>query len=267
MYFHHSMIYPDGTNIQGKLNHQRHINWLGLNRMDIQGKSAIDIAANDAFFAFWSEWNGASRVIATDVDYYKDYDWGPAGPPQGIDDLKQQNKAEAFWFHHENTNSQIERKQLSIYDTSPENVGKIDFVFNFGLIYHLRHPRLAIERSAEICQELLFLETEVLPSYRRTMVTLDAGGRSGMLTKTDACIPSEAAIAHWMDFAGLPYVFIERGNPPKRQRFVACRSESWKQRLLANPGLFMADEKYWDEVRAANQKFHKGMHSILSELA
>ena len=46
-------------------------------------------------------------------------------------------------------------------DLSPERVGQFDVVFFLGVLYHLRHPLLALERIASVTRKLLILETVV----------------------------------------------------------------------------------------------------------
>ena len=46
-------------------------------------------------------------------------------------------------------------------DLSPERVGQFDVVFFLGVLYHLRHPLLALERIASVTRQRLLLETVV----------------------------------------------------------------------------------------------------------
>ena len=48
------------------------------------------------------------------------------------------------------------------YDLNPDVIGKFDYVFFFGVFYHLRYPLLALDKIFRICQEKLFIETEIL---------------------------------------------------------------------------------------------------------
>jgi tRNA (mo5U34)-methyltransferase len=44
---------------------------------------------------------------------------------------------------------------------SPERIGTFDVVLVLGVLYHLRHPLLALERIASVTDDLLILETVV----------------------------------------------------------------------------------------------------------
>ena len=45
---------------------------------------------------------------------------------------------------------------------NPNTIGKFDYVFFFGVFYHLRYPLLALDNIFRICQEKLFIETQIL---------------------------------------------------------------------------------------------------------
>jgi tRNA (mo5U34)-methyltransferase len=46
-------------------------------------------------------------------------------------------------------------------DLAPEKIGTFDIVLFLGVLYHLRHPLLALERIASVTAGLLILETVV----------------------------------------------------------------------------------------------------------
>ena len=53
----------------------------------------------------------------------------------------------------------MEDKLISVYDISPENVGTFDIVLFLGVLYHLKHPLLALERVFSVTKELAIIET------------------------------------------------------------------------------------------------------------
>jgi tRNA (mo5U34)-methyltransferase len=54
---------------------------------------------------------------------------------------------------------------MPVYDVSPERLGRFDVVFCFGLLYHLRHPLLALDRLAAVTGELLCVESAILDDF------------------------------------------------------------------------------------------------------
>ena len=57
--------------------------------------------------------------------------------------------------------SRVEDVTIDVLDLSPERVGVFDVVFFLGVLYHMRHPLLALERIASVTKGTLILETHV----------------------------------------------------------------------------------------------------------
>ena len=111
---------------------------------DLSGKTVLDIGSYDGFFAFEAEKRGAKYVLAIDRH--------PADHC-------------GFALARELLNSKVEYMISSVYDLSPETHGMFDVVFFFGVLYHLKHPLLAIEKIHSVCREYLLLETHVLDNH------------------------------------------------------------------------------------------------------
>ena len=72
--------------------------------------------------------------------------------------------------------SKVEDLDIDVMDLSPERVGMFDVVFFLGVLYHLRHPLLALERVASVCRRLLILETVVdMVGIRRPVMAFYPG--------------------------------------------------------------------------------------------
>jgi tRNA (mo5U34)-methyltransferase len=123
---------------------------LRLARLDLPqslaGLSVLDIGAWDGFFSFEAERRGASRVVAADYFSWHGPGWG--------------SKA-GFELARRTLGSKVEDIDIDVMDLSPERVGQFDVVFFLGVLYHLRHPLLALERIASVSRKLLILETVV----------------------------------------------------------------------------------------------------------
>lgn len=113
---------------------------------DLHGWSVLDIGAWDGFFSFEAERRGASRVLATDSFVWES---GAASGKAGFELARRALK------------SQVEDKTIDIYDLSPETVGTFDLVLFLGVLYHLRHPLLALEKVASVTRRMLILSTHV----------------------------------------------------------------------------------------------------------
>jgi tRNA (mo5U34)-methyltransferase len=121
------------------------LNQLGLPD-DLRGKTVLDIGAWDGAFSFEAERRGASRVLAIDEFIWAGKGWA--------------SKA-GFEFARRALNSKVEDMLLDVYDLSPERTGTFDLVIFSGVLYHLKHPLLALERVASVTRHQLILSTHV----------------------------------------------------------------------------------------------------------
>lgn len=112
----------------------------------LNGLSVLDIGAWDGFFSFECERRGASRVVAADYYSWHGSGWGTK---------------EGFRLAREVLGSKVEDIDIDVMDLSPERVGSFDLVLFLGVLYHLRHPFLALERVASVVGDRLILETVV----------------------------------------------------------------------------------------------------------
>ncbi|MFL5894697.1 MAG: class I SAM-dependent methyltransferase [Thermoleophilaceae bacterium] len=119
-----------------------------LHLPDLRGKTVLDVGAWDGFFSFVAERRGAARVVAVDT-----FAWQERGQATG--------KA-GFELARRALGSHVEDVEVDVLDISPETVGgTFDVVLFLGVLYHMRHPLLAIERLRSVTRELLVLETHV----------------------------------------------------------------------------------------------------------
>jgi tRNA (mo5U34)-methyltransferase len=104
------------------------------------------VGAWDGFFSFVAERRNAQRVVAGDS-----FAW---------DESPGHSKA-GFELARRQLGSRVEDVDIDVMDLSPERVGSFDLVLCLGVLYHLRHPLLGLERDASVTQEQLILETHV----------------------------------------------------------------------------------------------------------
>jgi tRNA (mo5U34)-methyltransferase len=125
----------------------------------LAGRSVLDIGAWDGFFSFEAERRGASRVVACDHYSWHGVGWGTGNGKAG------------FALAREALGSRVEDLDVDVMDLSPERVGTFDVVLFLGVLYHLRHPLLALERVAAVTRDLLVIETVVdMAGFKRPAV-------------------------------------------------------------------------------------------------
>src|SRR5262245_61125350 len=136
------------------------LRWLSL-PPDLTGQRVLDIGAYDGFFSFECERRGAAEVIAID-----------AAPQPSFDVAR------------ELLGSQVKIYAMNIYDLTPERFGQFDLVLCLGVLYHLRHPLLGLERVHSVCRGQLILETAICDHH-----FIDAGGAPHELAEIAPALP------------------------------------------------------------------------------
>jgi tRNA (mo5U34)-methyltransferase len=74
---------------------------------------------------------------------------------------------EGFLLAREELGSCVEDIDLDVMELEPSIVGAFDLVLFLGVLYHLRHPLLALERVAAVTAKQLILETHVDLTWSR----------------------------------------------------------------------------------------------------
>lgn len=177
---------------------------------ELTGKSVLDIGTTNGATAFMAERRGADRVVAVDILDEKHF---------GFRTLK-----EAF-------ESEVEFIQANIYELPQILEEKFDFVFFWGVLYHLRHPILALDNLRLLTQGTLYIETAVadhelgddanraLTRYYR----LDELGNDG----SNWFAPTTKCLVDWCISSGLTPVKVDSWpkEAPTRAHVVAHASE------------------------------------------
>jgi tRNA (mo5U34)-methyltransferase len=105
---------------------------------DLSGRTVLDIGCNAGFYAIEMKRRGAARVVGIDAD--QDY----------------LNQAR---FAAEVIGVDIELHELSVYDVGTLSE-RFDIVLFLGVLYHLRHPLLALDLIHEhVARDLLVFQS------------------------------------------------------------------------------------------------------------
>jgi tRNA (mo5U34)-methyltransferase len=137
--WYHSLELPDGNVIEGVVPLER-LKWRIAQfpiAQDLRGKRVLDIGAWDGWFSFEMERRGA-EVVAVDSTAQTRF---PAA--------------------RQLMGSKVEHVVEDICRLTPERVGYFDIVLFFGVLYHVKHPLLALERVCELCREDAYVESYV----------------------------------------------------------------------------------------------------------
>lgn len=133
----HQVTLKDGRVTQGIVDIARHEKGYLFDRLDLEGKSVLDIGCWDGYFSFMAEQRGARRVLSLDDP---DFRWG------GLD---------GYNFLHEHFQSEAEWRKGSIYDLPDE---RFDIVLCYGVLYHINDPLTAMINSFHAALEEVVFE-------------------------------------------------------------------------------------------------------------
>ncbi len=198
---YHSIQLPDGNVLEGvqSISHLQD----RLARFpvpgDLAGKRVLDIGAWDGWFSFEMERRGA-EVMAVDCV-----------------------EVPAFRAAHNLLNSKVDYRVLDMDELSPATIGRFDIVLFFGVLYHLRHPLLGLERVCQLTRDLALVESfvtdEQLNPGQPTMEFYETDELGG---QTDNwCGPSTSCLMAMCRSAG--FVRVELGVVVKQRAHVTCR--------------------------------------------
>jgi tRNA (mo5U34)-methyltransferase len=109
---------------------------------DLTSKSVLDVGCNGGFYCVEAKRLGAGRVL-------------------GVDGQRQHVRQALFV--RKVLGLELEFRRFNVYDLQPATVGVFDITLALGLIYHLKHLVLALERLHEVTKELLIVETAIIP--------------------------------------------------------------------------------------------------------
>lgn len=118
----------------------------------LDGMRCLDVGTFDGFWAFEMERRGAAEVLAIDILDPHRWDWPADHDPATVAELaRRKGVGEGFEIARDALGSTVERRELSIYDLDPGEVGTFDVVYVGSLLLHLRDPILALERVRSVC--------------------------------------------------------------------------------------------------------------------
>lgn len=105
---------------------------------DLAGKTVLDVGCNAGFYAFEMKRRGAARVVGIDTD------------PRYLAQAR---------LASEVLGQQIELHQLDVYSVA-KLAEKFDLVMFMGVLYHLRHPLLALDLLHDhVTRDLLLFQS------------------------------------------------------------------------------------------------------------
>lgn len=137
----HAQSFPNGVRSKGHHDPSAFVQQMRL--PDLTAKTVIDIGAWDGYFGFECERRGA-QVTAADRHIWLE---GPTGK-QGFD------------FAKGALGSNVEDIVVDVLDLDKLE-RQFDVALFLGVLYHMRHPLLSLEKLASVTRDLAIIETHI----------------------------------------------------------------------------------------------------------
>ena len=138
--WYHSFEFADGTVIDGYMRltvqKERYSRYPIPDKLS--GKRLLDIGAWDGWFSFEAERHGAQTTAIDCVEI------------------------PTFLQIHRRLKSKVDYRVLDFYELPAAGLGKFDVVFFLGVLYHLRHPLLALEIVCGLTTDVAIVESFVI---------------------------------------------------------------------------------------------------------
>ena len=125
---------------------------------DLTGLRVLDVGAWDGRWSFEALRRGAREVVA--IDDFSDY--------LGLLENADRKAWETFDFCKKAfgySDAQCKRVDISVYDITEAQLGRFDVVLFFGVLEHLRHPLLALDKVSALCDRAIFVETAIADDF------------------------------------------------------------------------------------------------------
>jgi tRNA (mo5U34)-methyltransferase len=158
--------------------------------MDLSGRSVLDIGTTNGGAAFMAERLGASRVVATDILGAHTF---------GFDVIQQHFR------------SRVDFVDSTVYELPQAlRCEQFDVVLFWGVLYHLRHPLLALDVIRRIARDVISIETAVATTEGSSeFFRYDTFYGDG----TNWFLPSVQCTIDWCGSAGLAVELVAGPTP------------------------------------------------------
>ena len=107
--------------------------------------SLLDVGCNGGFYAVEAKRRNAARVLAVDAA---------------------RHHVQQAQFVRDALGLDLDVRRRSVYGLDPDDIGRFDITLALGLIYHCKHPMLALERLFDVTKTTLVVESAILPEHR-----------------------------------------------------------------------------------------------------
>ena len=204
--WYHTIELPGGAVTPGEYDTRRALRKIPFPQ-SLAGLRCLDVGTHDGFWAFEMERRAAAEVVAIDLDDPARVDISEPVPERLPDAAlaDRRGRPAAFAYAHRALNSNVIRRDLSVYDLERDEIGEFDFAFVGTLLLHLSEPVRALTAVRKVlrpgrsgARERRRLIVAVAAPSEAARPPFDAAPRTALLVGAErsraASIPREGRI-------------------------------------------------------------------------
>jgi tRNA (mo5U34)-methyltransferase len=174
----------------------------------LEGKTVLDVGCNCGFWSIQARLAGAMSVLGVEASA--------------------ENVEQARFIKDAAGLDGIDFEVASAYDLSKERHGEFDVVLYFGLLYHLEHPVLGLERLAEVTRELALVDTTIVRDRGPVCHVVPDAVHEQNYSNRLAMVPSRTAVARMLLHAGFARVLaVPRTTEPLPPDYASGTREAY----------------------------------------
>ena len=154
------------------------LEWERMALGDLTGKTVLDVGAWDGWMSFAAERAGAERVVALDhyvwaMDIEQEWRYEKECRDAGVRPLDAElvpsvwridelPGKRGFDIARAALGSSVQPVVGDFMTMDLDALGKFDVVIYLGVLYHMRHPMLALERLKQVTRGVAYIETHTI---------------------------------------------------------------------------------------------------------
>lgn len=149
---------------------------------DLTNKTVLDLASFDGYYSYLACKRGAKTVVAIDNGIHEELGFGPdhfnlRSPKLSYPNPEEHELAIKRLYEKYNTLNQEPGVSIHFIPIDVNNMDKLDmkfdYVFCFGIYYHIKNPYDLFEKCYNLCNEKMLLEGDVTKGDEPTMYIND----------------------------------------------------------------------------------------------
>jgi tRNA (mo5U34)-methyltransferase len=154
----------------------------------LEGKTVLDVACNCGFWSIQARLAGAKSVLGVEAS--------------------EKNVEQARFIRELTGLDGLEFEVGNAYDISKDRYGEFDVVLYFGLLYHLEHPVLALERLADVTREVALVDSTILKNKGPICRVAPDRPHEQNYSNRLRMVPSRTALVRMLRHAGFDQVLV-----------------------------------------------------------